>query len=51
MKPELVIKPEKDREPERREIQCADCLAWIDRDDLHTCRQQTRRNRKVQQKG
>jgi len=27
-------------------VQCADCFAWISRDELHTCKQQIRRNRK-----
>jgi len=26
-------------------VQCADCLAWIKRDENHTCKQQVRRNR------
>lgn len=29
-----------------REVQCADCGAWIDPDASHTCRQQVARNRK-----
>lgn len=34
------------KEMERRPVQCADCLTWIDRDKPHTCRPQVRRNQK-----
>lgn len=27
-------------------VQCADCLAWIKRDESHACRQQIRRNQR-----
>ena len=40
-----------DRETGRRQVQCADCLAWIDRDASHTCRQQVRRNQRGQKRG
>lgn len=28
------------------EVQCADCLAWFDKNANHTCRQQVRRNQR-----
>lgn len=31
---------------EQEQVQCADCLAWIDRDSNHTCRQMVRRNQR-----
>ena len=30
----------------RQETQCADCFAWVKRDDPHTCKQQIRRNQR-----
>lgn len=30
-------------------VQCADCFAWIARDENHTCRQQVGRNRRIAQ--
>ena len=29
-----------------REVQCADCLTWFDKNANHTCRQQVRRNQR-----
>lgn len=31
-------------EQEQQQVQCADCLTWVDRDANHTCRQQVRHN-------
>jgi hypothetical protein len=34
------------REIEASKVQCADCFAWIRRDESHTCKQQIRRNQR-----
>ena len=41
----------KEMETKPDQVQCADCLAWIDRDANHTCRQQVRRNKRAIRKG
>jgi len=38
---------EEEKVPETK-VQCADCFAWIRRDESHACRQQIRRNRKAE---
>lgn len=30
----------------KKQVQCADCLKWIDADKNHTCKQQIRRNQR-----
>jgi hypothetical protein len=32
-------------------VQCADCWAWVKRDESHTCEQQVRHNQKGQRRG
>lgn len=38
------------REIEPSKVQCADCFAWIKRDESHTCKQQIRRNQKEERR-
>lgn len=33
-----------------KQVQCADCLRWIDADKNHTCKQQVRRNQRGQKR-
>lgn len=40
-----ALRPLKAAFNEALQVQCADCLQWIDRDAKHTCKQQIRRNK------